>query len=227
MLQYRAIACRLAEDRAGRVLDWGCGFGQVTHLLKRRGLDVTAFDYRPDIEEDGIYPLERFPDVEAYLSADAILLPYEDESFDSVLSCGVLEHVRDPDASLEEIRRVLQPGGTFYVYNLANRYSYLERVAEGPRPSLPRGRARRPAVLEALGRGAAPEPWVSYPRVPTGEHASPEPQRQPGDRGRTGHLGRQPGARADPRPQPRGDEPRARRNVIPLARSSAPRSQSA
>lgn len=129
MLLYRAIACRLAEDRAGRVLDWGCGFGQVTHLLKRRGLDVTAFDYRPDIEEDGVYPLERFPDVEAYLSADAILLPYEDESFDSVLSCGVLEHVRDPDASLEEIRRVLQPGGTFYVYNLANRYSYLERVA--------------------------------------------------------------------------------------------------
>ena len=43
-----------------------------------------------------------------------------------MLSCGVLEHVQDPDASLDEIRRVLRPGGTFYVTNLPNRYSYTE-----------------------------------------------------------------------------------------------------
>ena len=51
------------------------------------------------------------------------------EPFDAVLSCGVLEHVEDPDASLDEIRRVLQPGGTFYVYKLPNRASYLEAIA--------------------------------------------------------------------------------------------------
>ena len=52
-------------------------------------------------------------------------------SFEAVLSCGVLEHVEDPDASLEEIRRVLVPGGTFYVYKLPNRTSYLEAIARG------------------------------------------------------------------------------------------------
>jgi SAM-dependent methyltransferase len=46
-----------------------------------------------------------------------------------VLSLGVLEHVADPDASLEELRRVLRPGGTLYVYKLPNRFSYLEWIA--------------------------------------------------------------------------------------------------
>ena len=41
----------------------------------------------------------------------------------------MLEHVEDPDASLEEIRRVLVAGGTFYVYKLPNRTSYLEAIA--------------------------------------------------------------------------------------------------
>src|SRR5262249_23497370 len=46
-----------------------------------------------------------------------------------VLSCGVLEHVEDPDSSLDEIRRVLRPGGTLYVYKLPNRASWTEWMA--------------------------------------------------------------------------------------------------
>ena len=57
-------------------------------------------------------------------------LPYPDAEFDAILSCGVLEHVHEPDASLEEISRVLRPGGTFYVYKLPNRWSYLEKIAK-------------------------------------------------------------------------------------------------
>jgi SAM-dependent methyltransferase len=56
-------------------------------------------------------------------------LPFDDRSFDAVLSCGVLEHVEDPDASLDEIKRILVPGGSFYVYKLPNRRSYLEAIA--------------------------------------------------------------------------------------------------
>jgi ubiquinone/menaquinone biosynthesis C-methylase UbiE len=129
MLQYRALARRLAEREPGRLLDWGCGYGQVTALLRDEGVDVVAFDYRQGLDAPTIEPLERFPEIEAHVSPEPVALPFADGGFDTVLSCGVLEHVEDPDGSLEEIRRVLRPGGTFYVTNLPNRYSYTERIA--------------------------------------------------------------------------------------------------
>ena len=127
--EYDAIADRIARDRPGRVLDWGCGWGQMTKRLRDRGVETDAFDYRGDIEQDGRYSLQHFPEIEAYLSSEPVKLPFGDDTFDAVLSCGVLEHVQDPDASLEELRRVLRPGGALYVYKLPNRFSYLEKIA--------------------------------------------------------------------------------------------------
>lgn len=129
MLQYRALARDLAWHDPGRVLDWGCGYGQVTVLLREEGVDAVPFDYREGLEGPTVAPLERFPEIEAHLSPDPVVLPFEDDSFDTVLSCGVLEHVESPDASLEEIRRVLRPRGMFYVTNLPNRYAYTEKIA--------------------------------------------------------------------------------------------------
>jgi SAM-dependent methyltransferase len=128
--QYEYIARTVAAQSPGHVLDWGCGFGQMTRLLRRAGVQVTPFDYRPGLDQDGVYPLARYADIDAHLSSDPVTLPFADASFESVLSCGVLEHVRDPDASLEELRRVLRPEGTFFIFNLPNRYSYTERVAK-------------------------------------------------------------------------------------------------
>lgn len=127
--EYRSIVRRISADGPSRILDWGCGWGQVSDLLVREGLNVTSFDYRPE-QEEGVHRLERFPHLEAHLSHDPRRLPFSDGAFDAVLSCGVLEHVEDPDESLEEIRRVLTPNGTFYVYKLPNRTSYLEAIAK-------------------------------------------------------------------------------------------------
>jgi ubiquinone/menaquinone biosynthesis C-methylase UbiE len=129
MLQYRAIVDRIAADDPGRTLDWGCGFGQVSQLLSEAGVDVVPFDYRPGRTAPGLEPLERYPGLQAHVSPDPVALPFPDDSFDSALSCGVLEHVSDPDGSLEELRRVLRLAGTLYVYNLPNRWSYVERIA--------------------------------------------------------------------------------------------------
>jgi len=129
MLQYEALVDDLARRGPGRVLDWGCGYGQVTSLLRNRGIDVVAFDYREDLAQATVARLERYPEIEAHLSPNPVALPFADDSFDTVLSCGVLEHVASPGASLDQIRRVLKPHGTFYITNLPNRYSYTEKIA--------------------------------------------------------------------------------------------------
>jgi SAM-dependent methyltransferase len=128
--QYEEIADQLARESVGKILDWGCGYGQISSFLRRRGVDVVAFDYRPGLDRPTTEQLDRYPEIVAHVSPDPVALPFDDATFDSALSCGVLEHVQDPDASLEEIKRVLKPGGRFYVFNLPNRYSYTERIAK-------------------------------------------------------------------------------------------------
>ena len=130
LLEYEAIVGRIAADSHTRILDWGCGWGQVSHMLQRAGLTVESFDYRGPHSPDAMTELPRFPHLSAYIGSDPIRLPYADASFDAVLSCGVLEHVQDPDESLEELKRVLRPRGMLYVYKLPNRASYLERIAK-------------------------------------------------------------------------------------------------
>jgi 2-polyprenyl-3-methyl-5-hydroxy-6-metoxy-1,4-benzoquinol methylase len=158
MGEYRAIAERIALDRPTKVLDWGCGYGQITQMLRKAGVDVVAFEYRRDLPEGTIeYPW--YSQLDVHVSPDPVRLPFADDEFDAVLSCGVLEHVADPDGSLDEIARVLRPDGRFYVYKLPNRFSYIEWLARrlgihhhgcGPHDKLyDRGTARR--LLERHG----------------------------------------------------------------------------
>lgn len=130
MREYEALADRVARDVKGKVLDWGCGWGQVTKLLVDRGVDVEPYDYREEAKAVGTAALERYPDITCTFSAEPVALPYADDSFDAVVSCGVLEHVQEPDASLDELHRVLKPGGALIIIKLPNRRSYLEWIAK-------------------------------------------------------------------------------------------------
>lgn len=48
------------------------------------------------------------------VTGDALALPFKDEAFTLVLSQAVLEHLTDPQRSVDEVFRVLKPGGMFY-----------------------------------------------------------------------------------------------------------------
>ena len=76
---------------AGRVLDVGCGSAKTPGAV---GIDIS-----PDTDADIVHDLDRFP------------YPLEDASFDHVLMQDVLEHLNEPIRVLEELHRVLRPGG--------------------------------------------------------------------------------------------------------------------
>jgi SAM-dependent methyltransferase len=111
------------------VLDWGCGYGQVSWLLKRRGLSVVSCDVEKRPARQFIEILNQI-DI-TYLQ-DPLRLPYDPASFGGVLSVGVLEHVGESnvEASLAEIARVVRPGGYFFIFMLPNRFSWVEFLSD-------------------------------------------------------------------------------------------------
>lgn len=128
---YTLMADEIARTARGRLLDWGCGFGHMSYLLRGRGFDVTGLT-APDGNNlsDSWNLLIREQGLRVVVAEDEVRLPFADASFDAVLSCGVLEHVPDEAGSAREIARVLRPGGLFFVYQLPNAWSAAEWLSE-------------------------------------------------------------------------------------------------
>jgi SAM-dependent methyltransferase len=95
---------------ATRVLDVGCGEGQLSRLAVARGattvvgVDPTWAQVEVATERAG---------GPAYARAGAAHLPFADATFDHVVACLVFEHIRDVDEAIAEVARVLEPGGRF------------------------------------------------------------------------------------------------------------------
>ncbi len=133
-LGYEHLALEIAETtwaagfpKNASVLDWGAGPGHLTYLLEQLGLDTTYIDLDYPYESFKL-ALGRLKGPKLFLD-DPVKLPFADESFDAVVSFGVLEHVPDPRGSVAEIMRILRPGGIFFVYHFPNKYSYTEALA--------------------------------------------------------------------------------------------------
>ena len=99
------------ELRGRDVLEIGCGTGVHARLLADAGARVSAVDLTPTAVELTRRRLD-LADLEADVrEADAEHLPYADASFDFVWSWGVIHHSESTDRVIEEIARVLRPGG--------------------------------------------------------------------------------------------------------------------
>ena len=107
-----------AYPSGSNVLEAGCGVGAQTVPLLRNSPDVRLTCL--DISATSLATAEAriraacLP-LPAFRQGDLRALPFADASFDHVFICFVLEHLADPAAALEELRRVLRPGGSLTV----------------------------------------------------------------------------------------------------------------
>ncbi len=101
-----------AEELAGarRVLDVGCGDGQVSRLAVKLGAEVVI---GLDSTWNQVKVAHERGGGAMFLKAGAGKLPFADASFDAVVACLVFEHIRDVDDAIAEVARVVAPGGRF------------------------------------------------------------------------------------------------------------------
>ncbi len=98
----------VAQDMVhGNLLEIGCGEGRGVELLASNVKLYTAVD---KIEEVVTQLSLTYPDAN-FIQANIPPLPFEDNSFDSIVSFQVIEHIKDDVTYLKEIHRILKPGG--------------------------------------------------------------------------------------------------------------------
>ena len=117
-----SAAFAVAAVRPGmRVLDVGCGRGEILRHCARLGADAFGVDYAVvavDMASKAVAGESQSPGKTGVAQADAKRLPFPSAYFDRVLMFDVVEHLYpwELDQSLAEIRRVLKPGGAFIVH---------------------------------------------------------------------------------------------------------------
>lgn len=117
-----------------RILDLGCGTGVVARQLRERlggGVRITGADASADMVEMARHLA---PEID-WREANAMQLPFEASCFELVLCQQMLQFVPDPLIALQEIRRVLVPGGRLVLATWRAReeqplYELLGQIAE-------------------------------------------------------------------------------------------------
>jgi SAM-dependent methyltransferase len=116
----------LSSIDGGDLLDLGCGMGQFTGILVKSlksFRSVTGVDVDAEILEEAgkAYPDPAF----RFLQVSGGILPFDAESFDMVAISKALHHVRDPELTLREMKRVLRKGGYFLINEM-----HCDRLSE-------------------------------------------------------------------------------------------------
>ncbi len=120
---YSDLIHGYSTSKGKNVLDIGCGNGYVLSRYAQYGANVSGVDLTEKAIELSKRRFELVGLVGNFQKIDGVNLPFPDSHFDIVCSMGVLHHISDPRPTVDEIYRVLKPGGKMIVM-LYYRYSY-------------------------------------------------------------------------------------------------------
>ncbi|WP_433869311.1 SAM-dependent methyltransferase [Saccharopolyspora sp. CA-218241] len=158
------VAAELAPAPGSAVLDVGCGTGRPAELIARaRGCAITGISLSAqqiEVAAARDLPLLRFE------RADAVDLPFADESFDAALALESLLHMPDLPAALAEIHRVLRPGARFAVADFVERLP-ADRAPDGLPLTPPPPLDELVGLLRAAGFGVERVQDISDATRPT------------------------------------------------------------
>lgn len=112
-LAFADIVKTIGADSKTSLLDAGCGFCHHTVRLARSDAQITAVDFSPAalVEAEATLKRTNLTEQVKLEQADLTKLSFPDQSFDAVVCWGVLMHIPELESALQELVRVLKPGG--------------------------------------------------------------------------------------------------------------------
>lgn len=109
-----------------KVLDIGCGWGFTTAMIKKIRPDLTVIG--ADLEQHKTWnKYEKYGC--KYVISDAEDMIFDNNSFDAVISFGMIEHLNE-NKFIKESHRILRNNGMNFIFNLPNKYSINEFLAD-------------------------------------------------------------------------------------------------
>jgi len=108
--KYRMITRLLGSTRELHCLDIGADNGVMSYLLRRRGGTWKS----ADLDENAVRSIRELVKTGVY-RIDGKSTPFEDEEFDTVVIVDFLEHIHSDHEFVEELFRIIKPGGTLLV----------------------------------------------------------------------------------------------------------------
>ncbi len=106
---HRAVESLASKGFGQEILEIGAGTGEHLPFVNPEFAKYTMLDLSPEPEQ----PSWQEDDRVSWISADAALANFDDESFDRIISMCVLHHLGDPTTVFANVHRWLRPGGTF------------------------------------------------------------------------------------------------------------------
>ena len=103
-----------------KVLDLGCGPGFFTMMLGQRGCQMTAFDYSDGMLNQAKQNAASAGVTAEFVQGDAQKLPFEDETFDMIVTRNLTWNLEHPEKAYREWLRVLKRGGGIWNYTAIN-----------------------------------------------------------------------------------------------------------
>jgi ubiquinone/menaquinone biosynthesis C-methylase UbiE len=126
------LAYRWTPPRRRALLDAGCSWGDSTHWYAAKAERISGIDVNADAVA---VARRRYPEID-FRTGPLEELPFDTGAFDAVVCCDVLEHVTDELAALNELYRVMAPGGTLVLstpnkglFGFMDPVNYPQRVA--------------------------------------------------------------------------------------------------
>lgn len=154
-VETKAVFDLFQPQPGEKILDLGCGTGNFSIKLAQKGCQVTGIDISETMLERAAEKANKLDLDINFIKTDALNLEFEANHFDSVFSMAALEFIEDLKKAVQEMKRVVKPGGKILLGTIRKESDWgrlYQKQAQKEKSVFGHATFREPEELEKLDK---------------------------------------------------------------------------